>query len=266
MPGLLLDAAITVLVYMTAVFVLAQLLTNNSIVDIAWGFGFIVVTAALLTREPALHPAKVLVIVLVLLWGLRLSSHVFLRNLGRPEDFRYVKMRRDWGKAVRVKSFFFIFILQGFLMLVVSSPIIVIFSSQARPLGALAVIGVLLFSAGFFFEVVGDRQLAAYRRDPGNKGRLMTRGLWSTTRHPNYFGEATLWWGIGLIVLPSANGWAALVGPATITALLVFVSGVPLLEKKYAGRPDWETYKARTSMFFPWFPKRGRDISTGAPR
>ena len=113
-------------------------------------------------------------------------------------------------------------------------------------------------AAGFAFEVIGDRQLAAHLRDPANKGRLMTGGLWSTTRHPNYFGEATLWWGIGLIALPSANGWVGLLGPLTITLLLVFVSGVPLLERKYAGRPDWEAYKARTSMFVPWFPKKPR--------
>ena len=145
--------------------------------------------------------------------------------------------------------------LQGFLMLVVSLPITVVFSSPARPLAALDVIGALVFGVGFVFETVGDRQLAAHLSDPANRGRLMTRGLWATTRHPNYFGEATLWWGIGLVALHSPNGWIALIGPLTITFLLVFVSGVPLLEKKYAGRPDWEAYKARTPMFFPRLPK-----------
>ena len=256
MPSLLPTAAITILIFMTAVFVLAQLLKNNGIVDIAWGLGFIVVTAALFTREPGLYPAKALVTALVLVWGLRLATHISSRNWGKPEDFRYAKMRQDWGRAVVVKSFFFIFMLQGLLMLIVSLPITVIFSSPARPLGALEVIGAVVFAAGFVFEVVGDRQLAAHIRNPANKGRLMTRGLWSTTRHPNYFGEATLWWGIGLIALPSANGRIALLGPLTITLLLVFVSGVPLLERKYAGRPDWEAYKARTSMFVPWFPKK----------
>jgi steroid 5-alpha reductase family enzyme len=258
-------AAIAIFVYMVAVFVLAQLLKNNSIVDIAWGLGFIAVTAVLFTREPVLYPAKGLVTALVLVWGLRLSAHIFLRNKGKSEDFRYAKMRTAWGKAVVVKSFFFIFMLQGFLMLIVSLPITVIFSSPARPFSAMNVLGALVFVAGFAFEVVGDRQLAAHIRDPANKGQLMTRGLWSTTRHPNYFGEATLWWGIGLVALPSANGWAGLLGPLAITLLLVFVSGVPLLERKFAGRPDWEAYKARTSMFVPWFPKRPGDGS-GANR
>jgi len=255
MLSLLLTAAIAVFVFMTAAFVLAQARRNLAIVDLAWGLGFTVVSAALFTREPALYPAKALIIGFVLVWGLRLAIHIGLRNRGKPEDFRYAAMRRKWGKAVGLKSFFFVFMLQGFLMLVVSLPITVVFSSPARALGALDVIGAIVFGAGFAFEAVGDRQLAAHIGDPANKGKLMTRGLWSTTRHPNYFGEATLWWGIGLIALPSVNGWAALIGPAVITFLLVFVSGVPLIEKKYAGRPDWEAYKTRTPMFFPRLPK-----------
>jgi steroid 5-alpha reductase family enzyme len=264
MPGLLPAAAITIFVYMTAAFVLAQLLRDNGVVDIAWGLGFIVVAGSLFARAPGLFPAKALVLALVLIWGLRLATHIFLRNLGKPEDFRYAAMRRRWGRAVRVKAFFSVFMLQAVLMLVVSLPITVVFGAPARPLAALDVFGALVFAAGFAFEVIGDRQLAGHVREPGNKGKLMTRGLWSTTRHPNYFGEALLWWGIGLIALSSAGGGLALLGPLAITLLLVFVSGVPLLEKKYAGRPDWEAYKARTPVFVPWFPKRPRDGSGGA--
>jgi len=256
MPSLLVTAAMAAFVFMAAVFVLAQRLKNNGIVDSAWGLGFIVVTAALFAREPGLYPAKALVMAAVLVWGLRLSMHISLRNRGRGEDFRYARMRERWGKAVAVKSFFFVFMLQGFLMLIVSLPITVVFRSPARPLSALDGLGAVVFAAGFAFEVVGDAQLAAHIRDPANKGRLMTRGLWATTRHPNYFGEAVLWWGLGLVALSSANGLIALLGPLAITLLLVFVSGVPLLEKKYAGRPDWEAYKAKTSMFIPWFPKK----------
>lgn len=266
MPSLILTAGVAIFVFMAAVFVLAQRLKNNGIVDIAWGLGFIVVTAVLFLREPLLDPARALETALVLVWGLRLSTHIFSRNWGKAEDFRYAKMREDWGKAVVVKSFVFIFMSQGLLMLVVSLPITVVFSSPVRPLAALNIVGALVFAAGFAFEVVGDRQLAAHIRNPANKGRLMTRGLWATTRHPNYFGEATLWWGIGLIALPSANGWIALLGPLAITLLLLFVSGVPLLERKYAGRPDWEAYKARTSMFVPWFPKKSRPGPAGGAR
>jgi len=262
--SLLLTAAIVVFVYMVVLFIVAQGLKNTSIVDIGWGFGFILVVAALLIREPELYPAKVLLTALVLVWGLRLSLHILLRNAGKPEDFRYARMREAWGKDFLVKSFFFVFMLQGLLMLAVSFSATVLFSSPARPLASLDLIGALVFALGFFFETVGDRQLAVHIRDPENKGELMTGGLWSLTRHPNYFGEATMWWGIALIALSSANGWAALLSPVVITVLLLFVSGVPLLERKHVGRPDWEAYKRRTSMFVPWFPKRAHDRSSGS--
>jgi steroid 5-alpha reductase family enzyme len=256
MTGALLTAAITILIFLTGAFFLARIKKNNGLVDIAWGLGFIIVAAVELARRPRLFPAKVLIMAAVLVWGLRLARHIFRRNWGKPEDFRYAQMRQRWGRAALVKSFFFIFMLQGALMLVVSLPVTVVFASPARPLAALDVIGAIVFLGGLLFEAVGDAQLAAFVRDPANKGRLMTRGLWSLSRHPNYFGEATLWWGIGLMALSSTHGWIVLLGPLTITLLLRYVSGVPLLEKKYAGRPDWEVYKARTSVFVPWVPKK----------
>ncbi len=255
MGGALVTAAIAVFIWMTAAFVVAQIKKNNGLVDIAWGLGFIVVTAAQAVRRPDLFPARALITAAVLVWGVRLARHIWRRNWNRPEDFRYAQMRQRWGRAARVKAFFFVFMLQGLLMLVVSLPVTVAAASPSRPLAALDVAGALMFAAGFLFEAVGDAQLAAHLKDPANKGRLMTRGLWSVTRHPNYFGEATLWWGVGLMAASSPNGGVALLGPLTITLLLRFVSGVPLLERKYAGRPDWEAYKARTSMFVPWFPK-----------
>ena len=250
-------AGLTIFVFMTAAFVLARWRRTNSLIDVAWGLGFIVVTAVQFARAPAVDPAKAMVSAAVLLWGLRLSIHLGRRVWGRPEDFRYAAMKERWGRADAVKSFFFVFMFQGLVMLVVSLPIILAFSSPSRPLAPLDVVGAAVFAAGFIFEAVGDAQLAAHIRDPANKGRLMTRGLWSTTRHPNYFGEATLWWGIGLMAVSSRHGWIGLCGPLTMTLLLVFVSGVPLLERKYAGRPDWEAYRARTPMFVPWFPKKG---------
>lgn len=255
MTSLLLTAAIAIFVLMVVTYIAAQLKRNNALIDVAWGLGFSVVAAALYARRPVIFPAKALIMAAVLVWGLRLAWHLFRRNWDRPEDFRYAQMRQKWGRAALVKGFFFIFMLQGLLMLVVSLPVTVVFAGPARPLAALDIVGAIVFAAGFVFEAVGDAQLAAHVRNPANKGRLMTRGLWSATRHPNYFGEATLWWGIGLMAVSSPRGWLALAGPLVITLLLVFVSGVPLLEKKYAGRPDWEEYKARTPMFVPWFPK-----------
>lgn len=256
MPVLLPTAAAAIFLFMTAVYGLAQLRNDNSIVDIAWGPGFVWTAAVLAVARPAFAPAKALIGGLILVWGLRLAAHLLRRNLGRPEDFRYAAMRRKWGRAARLKAFFFVFMFQGVLMLVVALPVIVVFGAPARPLSALDAAGIAAFAAGFLYEVVGDLQLAAHLANPANKGRLMTRGLWATTRHPNYFGESLLWWGIGLVALPSKGGWIALLGPLTITLLLVFVSGVPLLEKKYAGRADWEAYKSGTPMFFPRLPKR----------
>jgi steroid 5-alpha reductase family enzyme len=250
-------AALGVFLYMTAFYIAAQVLRNNAVVDIAWGPGFLVVIAALFAARPGFFPARLLYAALVLIWASRLAIHIGRRNAGKPEDFRYARMRARWGKAAAVKAFFFVFMTQGALMLVVSFSATVLFAGPYRPLGLLDAAGALVFGAGFLFEALGDAQLAAHIRRPENKGRLMTRGLWSITRHPNYFGEAALWWGLFLIALPSPTGWAALISPLTITLLLVFVSGVPLLEKKYAGRPDWEAYKARTSKLVPWFRRRG---------
>lgn len=255
MSAYLLAAAAAVLVYMTAFYLLALLIKNNGIVDIAWGLGFVMLSAVLLLRNPPVDQPRWLMLALVTFWGLRLATHIFLRNFKKPEDFRYANMRKKWGKAAPVKSFFIIFMFQGLLMLIVSSPILVVFRSPARPLNALDFLGMLTFVFGIVFEAVGDYQLAVHVRNPANKGKLMTRGLWSLTRHPNYFGEAVLWWGLGLIALSSPWGGAGFIGPAVITLLLRFVSGVPLLENKYAGRADWEAYKKTTPIFLPRLPR-----------
>lgn len=250
-------AAFGVFLYMTAFYIAAQIRRNNAIVDIAWGPGFLVVIAALFIARPGFFSARLLYATLVLIWASRLAIHIGRRNAGKPEDFRYARMRARWGKTAAVKAFFFVFMTQGFLMLVVSFSATVLFAGPKRPLGLLDAAGALVFGGGLLFEAIGDAQLAAHIRRPGDKGRLMTQGLWSITRHPNYFGEAALWWGLFLISLSAPSGWAAVISPVAITLLLVFVSGVPLLERKYAGRPDWEAYKLRTSKFFPWFPKKG---------
>jgi steroid 5-alpha reductase family enzyme len=249
-------AALVVFLYMSAVFLLALARKNNGVVDIAWGAGFILVSAAAFLFFGHGRARQWLALALVLAWGGRLALHIYARNRGREEDFRYAAWRRAWGKHFVLRSFFQIFMLQGLLMLLVVSPLLLILGQEQPPLNPLDGVGVLVWLTGFLFETVGDRQLAAFIRDPANRGKLMTSGLWSITRHPNYFGEAALWWGVGILALSAPRGWLGLIGPLVITLLLLFVSGVPLLEKKYAGRPDWEEYKKRTPIFFPWFPKR----------
>ncbi len=246
------DAALVVFVYMSLVFVLALVLRDNSIVDIFWGLGFIVLTVFSIVRNDSPGVLQILVALMVLIWGLRLSVHIFKRNLGRGEDFRYANWRRTW-KFFILRSFLQVFMLQGFFMLVISWPVLHVLNnpSPAVP-GFIHASGLLVFLTGFLFEAIGDYQLAVFRKNPENSGKIITTGLWKLTRHPNYFGEALLWWGFWLLALPQLDGIYTVVSPLAITWLLRYVSGVPMLEKKYEGRPDWEAYKAKTPVFVPF--------------
>jgi steroid 5-alpha reductase family enzyme len=255
MLSFLVAAAGAVFVYMTAVFLIAILAKDNSIVDVGWGPGFILVAVVTFFLRPGFEARHVLITLLVLIWGLRLATHIFLRNWGRGEDFRYAKWRKDWGRWFIPRSFFQVFMLQGFFMLVISSPIILVNRSRESGLTMLDALGGLVWLTGFLFEAVGDYQLKRFKQKPESRGKIMTAGLWKYTRHPNYFGEAVLWWGIWLVALSVDSGWAAIISPLTISFLLLKVSGVAMLEKKYAGNEEFAAYARRTSSFFPWFPK-----------
>jgi len=249
-------AAAVVLTYMILVFLLALAKKNNGVVDIAWGLGFILVGSVIFALHGDGQPRQWLALTMVWIWGGRLAWHIFRRNRGKEEDFRYAAWRRQWGRYFVIRSFGQIFMLQGLLLLLVISPVLLIVGRPQPPLRLLDGLGILVWLTGFLFETIGDRQLTAFIKDPANRGRIMTGGVWSYTRHPNYFGEAALWWGMAILALSAPRGWLGLIGPMVITILLLFVSGVPLLEKKYKGRSDWEEYKKRTSIFFPWFPRR----------
>ena len=256
MAEAILLSALFIFIYMTAVFFLALAKKDNSIMDIAWGPGFILVGLVNLFLRPVFAVRQMLVIGLIVIWGARLALHIALRNKGRGEDDRYSRWRKSWGRWFLARSYLQIFMLQGFLMLLVSSPAILVSHSTGNRLGLLDMLGAALWIFGFFFESAGDYQLVIFKKNPKNKGRLITSGLWKYTRHPNYFGEATMWWGIFFIVLSVPQGWAAVVSPLAITYLLLKVSGVVLLEKKYAGNPEFEAYARKANAFFPWFPKK----------
>lgn len=224
------------------------------VADVAWGLGYVVVAAFLLLTRPA-DARDLLLYGLVAAWGLRLSAHIHVRNRGKEEDFRYREWREEWGRGYLLRSYLQIFLLQGALLLVVASPLIVTSVSRGPPPGWLAAAGTAVWAVGFGFEAVGDWQLLRFKRDPASAGQIMTEGLWRYTRHPNYFGEVTLWWGIFLVALPAEHGPWALVSPVTITVLILFVSGIPMLEEKYEGDPEWEAYRARTSAFLPRPPR-----------
>ncbi|MDZ4182111.1 MAG: DUF1295 domain-containing protein [Candidatus Cloacimonadaceae bacterium] len=220
-----------VFAYFNLLFLWAMLLKKNDIVDVAWGIGFILVALLYLLLVPQYHWRRLLVTALVTLWGLRLAVYIFIRNRGKQEDFRYAQWKRDWGKNWVIRSYFQVFILQGFFLLTIAYPLFLHRVQRVDAFNLFDLIGLGLWLLGFCFEAVGDAQMRRFKLDPANKGRIMNRGLWRYTRHPNYFGESMMWWGIFALTLNAANGIAAIASPIIITFLLVRVSGVPMLEK-----------------------------------
>ena len=192
---------------------------------------------------------------LVSIWGLRLAWHITSRNKGKTEDYRYLAWRRQWGKWFYLRSYAQVYLLQGFLLYLIALPVLAINNSMASPLRWLDLIGLVVWLLGFLFETVGDAQLAQFIKHSANKGKLMQSGLWAYTRHPNYFGEVTLWWGVWITSLSSTSNWLSVLGPLTITLLILKVSGIPLLERKMAKHPDFPAYKRRVSVFFPLPPR-----------
>ncbi|NTW58018.1 MAG: DUF1295 domain-containing protein [Nitrospirae bacterium] len=248
-------AAAAVFIYMLLWFIVSLLLRRNDVADVAWGGGFIVAAVAALVSWGAATHRAVIVVALVIIWGARLALHIGLRNLGKGEDARYRKWREEWGKYATLRSFFQIYILQGVLLLVISLPVIRAITAPESPLTFLDLLGGAVWLIGFLFETVGDWQLLRYKKDRANKGKVITTGLWRYSRHPNYFGEVTLWWGMYLIALATPGGWMTIIGPVIITGLILGVSGIPMLEKKYEGNAEFDEYKRRTSAFFPLPPK-----------
>lgn len=247
---------VVIMIYMTGWFFVAQARKRNDVADIAWGTGFIVVAMTAMDLSDGMTPRRVLVMSLVIVWGLRLAAHIYYRNKGKPEDQRYQKWRESWGKHALLRAFFQVFILQGLLIVIISLPVTFIITYRQQSIGVFDVLGVCTWIVGFLFETIGDYQLVKYKRDPLNRGKIMTQGLWNYTRHPNYFGEIILWWGMYIIALSVSYGWASILGPLTITFLILKVSGIPLLEEKYKDHPEFQEYKRRTSAFFPLPPRK----------
>ncbi len=252
---ILLQVAVVTL-YATLWFLVALNLRRNDVADVAWGAGFIVLALTGQLAAAAISIRGLLVLALVIIWGMRLSLHIGLRNRGKSEDPRYRKWREEWGAHATVRAFFQVFLLQGFLAVVILLPVTYILAHQNSDFTRIDALGTAVWLIGFGFEFVGDLQLAQFKNDPSNRGRVITSGLWRYTRHPNYFGEVTLWWGVWLIACSIPGGWRTVFGPATISFLILFVSGIPLLEKRYEGNIEFKEYKRRTSAFFPLPPRR----------
>jgi len=241
-----------------ALWVASLRLRNASIVDVYWGPGFAAIAALTFLLSDAPGPRGALLVAMAALWGLRLGAYLAWRNGGKGEDPRYAAMRRRHGQRFARVSLYTVFALQAALMWLVSLPLqVAALRPGAAPFGALDALGLALFAAGLGFEAIGDWQLARFKADPGNRGRVMERGLWRYTRHPNYFGDSLAWWGMFCVAAATPLGPWTVLCPALMTFLLLRVSGVPLLERSLARtRPGYADYVARTSAFVPLPPRR----------
>lgn len=248
--------ALLIVAAMLALWLLGTARRDVSIVDVFWGLGFVMVAHWVRATAAGFPPRAWLVTLLVTAWGVRLAAYLAWRNWGGGEDYRYQAMRRHWGPRFWLVSLGVVFGLQGALMWLISLPVqTAIAAVGPAALGPLDALGTALVVIGIAFEAVGDWQLARFKADPANRGRVMDRGLWRYTRHPNYFGDAVVWWGLFCFALATGHAWT-IVGPVVMTWLLTRLSGVPLLEKKLAKtRPGYAEYVARTSSFVPWPPR-----------
>lgn len=243
--------AIVLVTYMSLWFMVSLIKKRNDVADVAWGLGFVLLAWTSFFLSGDFGTRGILVNILVSIWGLRLAWHIHTRNKGKAEDYRYEAWRKEWGQWFYLRSYAQVYLLQGTLLFLIVFPVLLIQKNVGAALGALDAFGVAIWLFGFYFEVVGDAQLTRFIQDPTNKGKLMQSGLWAYTRHPNYFGEVTQWWGIWLLALSVPSGWLGIIGPLTISILILKVSGIPLLEKKMAEHPDFADYKRRVSVFIP---------------
>ena len=251
---------LAVFVFMTLIFAVSRFLRRTDVVDAAWGPAFLVAALSAFMLNPFELPigfnVQTVVTALVAVWALRLSFTITKRLLKKPEDIRYVNLRKEWKGNEFANTYLRIFAVQAVLATVISSAVIHINLSLPTVLGTFAYVGIAVWVIGFLFESIGDAQLKRFLANSKNKGKLMTSGLWKYTRHPNYFGEATMWWGIFIIALSTPYGWLGIITPVVITYLLLFVSGVPMTEKAFEGKPGWDAYKAKTSKFLPLPPNK----------
>jgi steroid 5-alpha reductase family enzyme len=246
------------MVMMSILWVASIIIKNAGIVDLFWGLGFVFVSVFYFLSTGKPEPRKIILLILVALWGLRLSGYLFWRNRGKGEDFRYSKFRKNYGeKKYWWISFFQVFLLQGILMWLISAPLLgAQFYLQERNFGFFDIFGIFVWIIGILFEAGGDFQLAAFKVNPENKGKVLDTGLWRYSRHPNYFGDSAVWWGYGLICL-GAGSYLPVLGSVLMTLLIIKVSGVTLLEKSLKDqKPQYKDYIQKTSSFIPWIPKK----------
>lgn len=246
-----------VMISMHLFFLVGVLTRNHTFVDTAWGLSFIIVAHVTFWMQKEHTLLHWLVLVMVTLWGVRLFTHIITRTVGKAEDLRYQAMRKNMEKqkSALLASYLRVYVLQGFLALFIATPVIMINTLTPNALSPWYPLGIVVWLVGFLFEVVSDRQLKTFLSKKQNEGHLMMSGLWKYSRHPNYFGESLLWWGIFLIALTFEGGWTSFFGPLLLTFLLLKISGVPPAERLMKNLPCFDAYKSSTNVFIPGFPK-----------
>ncbi|HSY14969.1 MAG TPA: DUF1295 domain-containing protein [Jatrophihabitantaceae bacterium] len=250
-------SAVVVLVVLGITFAAARFTGKHSVIDTAWGllFGAVAVATFIASAGHGDPARRLLLLILPLAWGIRLAQHIGRRSIGKPEDPRYAALLSKAPGDPSMYALRMIYLLQGSLAFLISAPIQVGAYEHGR-VGPLAWAGVAVWTIGVLFEAVGDHQLEAFRRDAANKGRLIGTGLWRYTRHPNYFGDACVWWGIFLVAAEHWPGVLTIAAPAVMTLLLTKGSGARILDRHMSGREGWAQYAARTSGFFPLPPRK----------
>lgn len=250
-----LQSLLLIFIYASIWFAVAVYKKRNDVADIAWGPGYILICIYLFITQKQV-PVILLLYTLVILWGVRLCLHIYNRNKNIKEDFRYLQWRQQWGKLFYLRSYLQVFLLQGIILLIIISPVMFAAIKAPGQWNIFTGIGLCCWLVGFYFQTVADYQLSVFVKKRKDKNEIMETGLWKFSRHPNYFGELMMWWGIFIIIIPIPNSLWFIISPLTITGLLLFVSGIPLLEKKQESNPAFEAYKKRTSALIPLPPKK----------
>lgn len=255
--NILLNGSLLVLILMTILWIVSIFLKNVSIVDTFWGLGFVMLTWFYYFQTDGFITRKIILLILVTIWGLRLSFYIGWRNWGEGEDYRYQNFREKHGKKYWWFSYFQTFLLQGFLMVIISVPLLgAQITAKNYALGFLDYLAIIVWLIGFVFEAGGDLQMAKFKNNPDSKGKVLNTGFWRYTRHPNYFGDSAQWWGYGLFSMAAGSYWPIL-GSVLMTFLLIRVSGVAMLEKSLKDKkPKYRDYIEKTNAFIPWFPKQ----------
>lgn len=241
---------ISVLIFVNIFFLIAVARKNFAVIDIGWGLGFILISLIAYLHHPLSFKNAVLLLAVVF-WGTRLALYIFNRGRGKGEDHRYAKFREEWQPYPNLQAWIKVFMFQGILMMVVTLPVTVGMTFESKNMSFINYLGVYLWIGGFTFEVMSDHYLNWWKTQPENKGKICTTGPWRYSRFPNYFGEISLWYGVYLMAFEPKSWWT-IIGPITINFLIVKVTGIPLLEKHYANRSEYQEYAKRVPRLIPF--------------